>query len=161
MGWRVRRVVAKPDQRRGRAGAKTRSCRERLEGVRAARSSSWRSGASSEASSRNAKRVSATASAAQAASDTSRKVGEEAKGWLTVLFLVVAGFAALPVIGRLDVGRGFALAALVLILGGLAFAQAACGPRSTASGPRSADARRHAQPRGLPRAGRNWQSPDP
>ena len=60
---------------------------------------------------------------AQAASDTSRKVGEEAKGWLTVLFLVVAGFAALPVIGRLDVGRGFALAALVLILGGLAFAQ--------------------------------------
>ena len=61
---------------------------------------------------------------AQAASDTSRKVGEEAKGWLTVLFLVVAGFAALPVIGRLDVGRGFALAGLVLILGGLAFAQA-------------------------------------
>ena len=60
---------------------------------------------------------------AQAASDTSRKVGEEAQGWLTVLFLVVAGFAALPVIGRLDVGRGFALAALVLILGGLAFAQ--------------------------------------
>ena len=60
---------------------------------------------------------------AQAASDTSRKVGDEAKGWLTVLFLVVAGFAALPVIGRLDVGRGFALAALVLILGGLAFAQ--------------------------------------
>ena len=60
---------------------------------------------------------------AQAASDTSRKVGEEAKGWLTVLFLVVAGFAALPVIGRLDVGRGFALAALVLILGGFAFAQ--------------------------------------
>jgi hypothetical protein len=59
---------------------------------------------------------------AQAASDTSRKVGDEAKGWLTVLFLVVAGFAALPVIGRLDVGRGFALAALVLILGGLAFA---------------------------------------
>src|SRR3954468_11984598 len=60
---------------------------------------------------------------AQAASDTSKKVGDEAKGWLTVLFLVVAGFAALPVIGRLDVGRGFALAALVLILGGLAFAQ--------------------------------------
>ena len=60
---------------------------------------------------------------AQAASNTSQKVGEEAKGWLTVLFLVVAGFAALPVIGRLDVGRGFALAALVLILGGLAFAQ--------------------------------------
>jgi hypothetical protein len=60
---------------------------------------------------------------AQAASDTSRKVGDEARGWLTVLFLVVAGFAALPVIGRLDVGRGFALAALVLILGGLAFAQ--------------------------------------
>ena len=60
---------------------------------------------------------------AQAASDTSQKVGDEAKGWLTVLFLVVAGFAALPVIGRLDVGRGFALAALVLILGGLAFAQ--------------------------------------
>lgn len=59
---------------------------------------------------------------AQAASDTSRKVGNEAKGWLLVLFLVVAGFAALPVIGRLDVGRGFALAALVLILGGLAFA---------------------------------------
>ena len=59
---------------------------------------------------------------AQAASDTSRKVGDEAKGWLTVLFLVVAGFAALPVIGRLDVGRGFALFALVLILGGLAFA---------------------------------------
>jgi hypothetical protein len=61
---------------------------------------------------------------AQAASDTSQKVGDEAKGWLTVLFLVVAGFAALPVIGRLDVGRGFALAGLVLILGGLAFAQA-------------------------------------
>ena len=61
---------------------------------------------------------------AQAASDTSQKVGDGAKGWLTVLFLVVAGFAALPVIGRLDVGRGFALAALVLILGGLAFAQA-------------------------------------
>jgi hypothetical protein len=60
---------------------------------------------------------------AQAASDTSQKVGEEAKGWLTVLFLVVAGFAALPVIGRLDVGRGFALFGLVLILGGLAFAQ--------------------------------------
>jgi hypothetical protein len=60
---------------------------------------------------------------AQAVSDTSQKVGDEAKGWLTVLFLVVAGFAALPVIGRLDVGRGFALAALVLILGGLAFAQ--------------------------------------
>jgi len=60
---------------------------------------------------------------AQAASDTSKKVGDEAKGWLTVLFLVVAGFAALPVIGRLDVGRGFALAALVLILGGFAFAQ--------------------------------------
>jgi hypothetical protein len=60
---------------------------------------------------------------AHAASDTSQKVGDEAKGWLTVLFLVVAGFAALPVIGRLDVGRGFALAALVLILGGLAFAQ--------------------------------------
>jgi hypothetical protein len=60
---------------------------------------------------------------AQAASETSRRVGEEARGWLTVLFLVVAGFAALPVIGRLDVGRGFALAALVLILGGLAFAQ--------------------------------------
>ena len=60
---------------------------------------------------------------AHAASDTSHKVGDEAKGWLTVLFLVVAGFAALPVIGRLDVGRGFALAALVLILGGLAFAQ--------------------------------------
>ncbi len=60
---------------------------------------------------------------AQAASDTSQKVGDEARGWLTVLFLVVAGFAALPVIGRLDVGRGFALVALVLILGGLAFAQ--------------------------------------
>jgi hypothetical protein len=60
---------------------------------------------------------------AQAASETSQKVGDEAKGWLTVLFLVVAGFAALPVIGRLDVGRGFALAGLVLILGGLAFAQ--------------------------------------
>jgi hypothetical protein len=60
---------------------------------------------------------------AQAVSDTSQKVGDEAKGWLTVLFLVVAGFAALPVIGRLDVGRGFALAALVLVLGGLAFAQ--------------------------------------
>ena len=60
---------------------------------------------------------------AQAASDTSKKVGDEAKGWLTVLFLVVAGFAALPVIGRLDVGRGFALGALVLILGGFAFAQ--------------------------------------
>src|SRR4051794_32265186 len=60
---------------------------------------------------------------AQAASDTSQKVGDEARGWLTVLFLVVAGFAALPVIGRLDVGRGLALAALVLILGGLAFAQ--------------------------------------
>ena len=60
---------------------------------------------------------------AQAASNTSQKVGDEAKGWLTVLFLVVAGFAALPVIGRLDVGRGFALAALVLILGGFAFAQ--------------------------------------
>jgi hypothetical protein len=63
--------------------------------------------------------------AVQAASETSQKVGDEAKGWLTVLFLVVAGFAALPVIGRLDVGRGFALAALVLILGGLAFAQGA------------------------------------
>jgi len=62
---------------------------------------------------------------ALAASDTSQKVGEEARGWLTVLFLVVAGFAALPVIGRLDVGRGFALAALVLILGGLAFSQGA------------------------------------
>jgi hypothetical protein len=61
---------------------------------------------------------------AQAASDTSHKVGDEARGWLTVLFLVVAGLAALPVIGRLDVGRGFALGALVLILGGLAFAQA-------------------------------------
>jgi hypothetical protein len=60
---------------------------------------------------------------AQAASDTSKKVGDEARGWLTVLFLVVAGFAALPVIGRLDVGRGFALGALVLILGGFAFAQ--------------------------------------
>jgi hypothetical protein len=60
---------------------------------------------------------------AQAASETSQNVGDEAKGWLTVLFLVVAGFAALPVIGRLDVGRGFALAGLVLILGGLAFAQ--------------------------------------
>jgi hypothetical protein len=60
---------------------------------------------------------------AQAASETSKKVGDEARGWLTVLFLVVAGFAALPVIGRLDVGRGFALAALVLILGGFAFAQ--------------------------------------
>jgi hypothetical protein len=60
---------------------------------------------------------------AHAASDTSQKVGDEARGWLTVLFLVVAGFAALPVIGRLDVGRGFALAALVLILGGFAFAQ--------------------------------------
>ena len=60
---------------------------------------------------------------AQAASDTSQKVGDEARGWLTVLFLVVAGFAALPVIGRLDVGRGFALGALVLILGGFAFAQ--------------------------------------
>ena len=60
---------------------------------------------------------------AQAASDTSQKVGDEAQGWLTVLFLVVAGFAALPVIGRLDVGRGFALGALVLILGGFAFAQ--------------------------------------
>jgi hypothetical protein len=60
---------------------------------------------------------------AQAVSDTSQKVGDEAKGWLTVLFLVVAGFAALPVIGRLDVGRGLALAALVLILCGLAFAQ--------------------------------------
>jgi hypothetical protein len=59
---------------------------------------------------------------ALAQSDTSKKVGDEAKGWLTVLFLV-AGFAALPVIGRLDVGRGFALAALVLIPGGLAFAQ--------------------------------------
>jgi hypothetical protein len=61
--------------------------------------------------------------AAQAASETSQKVGDEARGWLTVLFLVVAGFAALPVIGRLDVGRGFALGALVLILGGFAFAQ--------------------------------------
>ncbi len=60
---------------------------------------------------------------AQAASDTSQRVGDEAKGWLTVLFLVVAGFAALPVIGRLDVGRGFALGGLVLILGGFAFAQ--------------------------------------
>jgi Na+-driven multidrug efflux pump len=60
---------------------------------------------------------------AHAASNTSQRVGDEAKGWLTVLFLVVAGFAALPVIGRLDVGRGFALAALVLILGGFAFAQ--------------------------------------
>src|SRR4051812_918230 len=60
---------------------------------------------------------------AQAVSDTSQKVGDEPKGWLTVLFLVVAGFAALPVIGCLDVGRGLALAALVLILGGLAFAQ--------------------------------------
>jgi len=60
---------------------------------------------------------------AQAASETSHKVGGEAKAWLTVLFLVVAGFAALPVIGRLDVGKGFALAGLVLILGGLAFAQ--------------------------------------
>src|SRR4051794_6415100 len=60
---------------------------------------------------------------AQAVSDTSQKVGDEAKGWLTVLFLVVAGFAALPVIGRLDVGRGLALAAPVLILGGLAVAQ--------------------------------------
>jgi hypothetical protein len=60
---------------------------------------------------------------AHAASDTSQKVGDEARGWLTVLFLVVAGFAALPVIGRLDVGRGFALAGLVLILGGFAFAQ--------------------------------------
>src|SRR3954453_4732485 len=60
---------------------------------------------------------------AQAVSDTSQKVGDEAKGWLTVLFLVVAGFAALPVMGRLAVGRGPALAALVLILGGLAFAQ--------------------------------------
>src|SRR3954453_21230568 len=57
------------------------------------------------------------------ASDTSQKVGDEARGWLTVLFLVVAGFGALPGIGRLDVGRGFALAALVLILGGFAFAQ--------------------------------------
>ena len=66
---------------------------------------------------------------AQAASDTSQKVGDEARGWLTVLFLVVAGFAALPVIGRLDVGRGFALAALVLILGGLAFAQGSCALR--------------------------------
>src|SRR3954451_2938756 len=61
--------------------------------------------------------------AAQAASETSQKVGDEARGWLTVLFLVVAGFASLPVIGRLDVGRGFALGALVLILGGFAFAQ--------------------------------------
>jgi hypothetical protein len=60
---------------------------------------------------------------ALAASDTSQKVGDEAKGWLTVLFLVVAGFAALPVIGRLDIGRGFALAGLVLLLGGFAFAQ--------------------------------------
>jgi len=60
---------------------------------------------------------------AQAGSDTRQKVGAGARGWLTVLFLVVAGFAALPVIGRLDVGRGFVLAALVLILGGFAFAQ--------------------------------------
>ena len=37
--------------------------------------------------------------AAQAASDTSQKVGDEARGWLTVLFLVVAGFAALPTTG--------------------------------------------------------------
>src|SRR3954467_2336330 len=51
---------------------------------------------------------------AQAASDTSQKVGDEAKGWLTVLFLVVAGFAALPVIGRLDVGRGLPPAAPLL-----------------------------------------------
>src|SRR3954454_7581695 len=60
---------------------------------------------------------------AHAGSDTSQKGGDEASGWLTVLSLVVAGFAALPVIGRLDVGRGLALAALVLILGGLGFAQ--------------------------------------
>jgi hypothetical protein len=53
---------------------------------------------------------------AQAVSDTSQKVGDEDKGWLTVLFLVVAGFAALPVIGRLDVAAGLALAALVLRL---------------------------------------------
>jgi hypothetical protein len=60
---------------------------------------------------------------AQAVGDTSQKVGDEPKGWLTVLFLVVAGFAALPVIGCLDVGRGLALAAMVRMLGGLAFAQ--------------------------------------
>jgi len=35
----------------------------------------------------------------------------------------VPGISRLPVIGRLDVGRGLALTALVLILGGLAFAQ--------------------------------------
>jgi hypothetical protein len=58
-----------------------------------------------------------------AAPDIAQAASDEARGWLTVLFLVVAGFAALPVIGRLDVGRGFALAALVLILGGFAFAQ--------------------------------------
>src|SRR3954462_6997162 len=92
---------------------------------------------------------------AQAVSETSQKVGDEAKGWLTVLFLVVAGFAALPVIGRLDVGRGLALAALGLVLGGLGFApggvrsgcspagcgsrRATCARRSTASGRRSGE----------------------
>ena len=46
------------------------------------------------------------AGVAQAASDTSQKVGDEAKGWLTVLFLVVAGFRCVAGDRSPDVGRG-------------------------------------------------------
>src|SRR3954462_2568969 len=52
-----------------------------------------------------------------------RNLGDEAKGLLVALFLTVAGLVTLPVLSRRDVNGGLVLGLLVVVLGGLVFAQ--------------------------------------
>ena len=65
-----------------------------------------------------------TSSAAAAATQFGKNLGDEAKGLAVALFLAVAGLMTLPVIGRRDVNGGLVLVLLVVVLGGFIFAQA-------------------------------------
>jgi len=60
-----------------------------------------------------------------ATSDVGRNLGEELKMWATTLLLVVAALVSIPILAKRDVGGGVALALLVIVVGGFAFAPGA------------------------------------
>lgn len=58
-----------------------------------------------------------------AASQASKNVSDEAGAWAKGLLLVVVALVAIPVIAKLDLGKGVTLFLLAVVLGGFAYAQ--------------------------------------
>ena len=56
-------------------------------------------------------------------SDVGKNVGREIKSWASAILLGVAAMVAIPIFAKRDIGGGFVLAILVVLVGGFVFAQ--------------------------------------